>query len=194
MWDGVTVLTKPTLDAITLAEAKAWMNVDYDDHDELIAEIILGAVGMIDGPAGIGYAMMAQTWKKSYDLFPSSIVLPGWPIASVTTIKYIDADGAEQTLDAANYRVDLTREPVRVHEAWNTSWPTTRLISSAVSIEYVLGVDDPIDVDHAILSALKQIVAHHYEMREAVSEISQNVVPMGAQRILTEYSRGRVAA
>ena len=75
-----------------------------------------------------------------------------------------------------------------------TSWPTTRLISSAVSIEYVLGVDDPIDVDHAILSALKQIVAHHYEMREAVSQMSQNVVPLGAQRIMTEYSRGRVAA
>jgi len=194
MWDGVTVLTKPTLDAITLASAKAWMNIDYDDHDELIAEIILGAVGMIDGLSGIGYALMTQTWKKTYDLFPVSIVLPGWPIKSVTSVKYIDVDGAEQTLDAANYRVDLTREPVRVHEAWNTSWPTTRLISSAVSIEYVLGETDHDNIDHAILSALKQIIAHHYEMREAVSETSQNVVPMGAHRILIEYSRGRYAA
>lgn len=189
MWRGVTVITKPTTEALTTALAKSRLRVDTSDDDTLIDSFVAGATAAIDGPDGIGFALMTQTWRKAYDAFPAVIELPGAPVKSVTSLKYIDADGAEQTLDPSAYRVDLNVDPVRITPVYGTSWPTTRDITSAVWVDYVLGEDSASDVPADLIDALALLVGHRYENREAVSEMDLKEVPFAFWSIVARYRR-----
>lgn len=195
IWTGVSVAMKPTGELITLAKLKARLRIDHPDDDALLTDLLAGAVALIDGPNGIGYAMMRQTWRLSLDRFPSGIVLPGAPVKSVVSIKYLDADGAEQTLAEESYRVDADREPARVEPAYGLAWPATRNVSGAVKVDYLVGEESAADVSPALIDAVCMIVAHRYENREAVAMDKQAVeLPLGATSILREFMRCRVTA
>lgn len=195
LWNGISIAAKPTGELIALAKLKSRLRVDMDDDDGLLADFLKGAIARIDGPAGIGYALMEQTWRKSMDCFPWCITLPGAPIKSVTSIKYLDSAGTEQTLPATDYRVDLDCEPVRIEPAYGLSWPSTRHVIGAVKVDYVLGEADAGNVLPDLVDAVCLIVAHRYENREAVvTDSAAHELPLGVQWIFNEHSRGHVTA
>ena len=195
MWSGVTVVTKPGSDPISTTDMKSRLRVDYADDDTLIGSLISGAVAMIDGPEGIGVGMMEQTWRKTMDCFPSLIMLPGWPIKSVTSVKYLDVDGVEQTVSASDYRVVVAVEPVRLVPAYGKSWPPARNVIGAVWVDYVVGESSAGDVPADLIDAISLIVGHRYENREAVMVGAQPFeVPLGLDGLLSRYRRGQVAA
>ncbi len=193
MWDGVTVVTGPASPPLTTAEAKSRLRVDVTDDDTLIDALVNSAVAAIDGPNGIGYALITQTWRKAFDAFPSVIELPGAPIKSVTSVKYVDGDGATQTLDAGAYRVDLNSDPVRITPVYGTTWPTTRGVTSAVWVDYVLGEASSTAIAADLVSAVALLTGHWYENREAVSEGDMREVPMAFNSIVARYRRHQVA-
>ncbi|UUP19510.1 head-tail connector protein [Nitratireductor thuwali] len=194
MWHGVSVTGKPNGSPITVADLKARLRIDHDDDDVLLASMLKGAVNRIDGPSGIGYALMEQTWRKSMDCFPYCILLPGAPIKSITSISYVDVDGASQTVDPADYRADFDSEPVRIEPAYRKAWPSTRHVIGAVKVEYVLGETDAADVPPDLIDAVCLLVGHRYEFREAIAEGSISEIPLGFKAITDEYRRGTVAA
>ncbi len=194
MWEGVQVLTKPVLSPLSTADAKARLRVDFADDDTLIDNFVKGAVARIDGPSGIGYALMTQTWRKTCDAFPLVTLLPGAPVKSVTEIKYLDTTGTAQTLDAADYRIDLGNEPVRVVPNIGKAWPATYNTIGAVWIDYVLGEGAAANVNADLIDAVSLMLAHRYEHREATVMGQANVLPLGVPEILAEYSRVAFAA
>lgn len=130
-------ITAPVSKPVSVADVKLHAQIDDSDRDNLITSLIDAAIAKIDGPDGIGYAMVTQTWQLSMDAFPCNIVLPLWPVADDATIviTYIDTDGADQTLDSSAYRLaDGVIAP-----AYGTSWPSTRNIRSAVKVEFTAG-------------------------------------------------------
>lgn len=192
-WDRVRVITKPADEPITVAAVKERLRIDEDADDDLLAAYLRGCVARIDGPSGIGYAMMTQSWRLTLDAFPHTICLPGAPIKSVDAIKYIDTDGAEQTMDAADYRADLDGDPVRIEPAFGKSWPSIRHVIGAVKIEYTLGEDDATDVAPDLIDAVTLLVGHRYANREAVVVgVTATVLPMAVEAIVSEYRRGVV--
>ena len=195
MWSRVTVKTKPVTAAVTLDEAKEWCAAtDFTDDDALITSLVSAAISKIDGPRGIGIPCFTQTWELSLDAFPASeIILPGWPVKSVTAVTYIDTDGAMQTIDSADYQLDIKGDFSRLRPSYGLSWPSPRNVMDAVSISYVLGeaIDD---IDPLLKLAIKQMVAHWYQTREAASEANFNDVPMSASQIMRDYFRGSIAA
>lgn len=90
---------------------------------------------------------ITATWRLTLTEFPTcadedgfySFILPNPPLASVTSITYVDADGTTQTLAADAYQVDTSREPGRVCPAYGESWPSTRMQPEAVKVTYVAG-------------------------------------------------------
>lgn len=192
MWDRVKVVTKPAGDVLTLAELKTWLRVDVTTDDDLLARLLKGAAARIDGPDGIGYAMLSQTWRLTLDAFPHTIQLPGAPVKSVTSITYIDSDGTEQTLAAEDYRVDVGTDPARIEPAYGKSWPSTRHVIGAVKVDYVLGEADAADVPADLIDAVCLLVGHRYEHREAAGE-NMSELPLGVEWLLKDYRRGAVA-
>lgn len=177
--------TRPTELPITLEEAKTHCRVTSTDDDDYLTALIEPVTTWVESYTN--RALIYQTWTRYLDAFPRVINLHRWPVVSVTSIKYIDTDGNQQTLSASVYRVDV--HAGRVTEAYDQQWPDTRLLTNAVEVAYQAGYASsaqqlakiPAPLRHAMLL----IVAHYYNNREAtVPQISFEELPLGARALL----------
>lgn len=194
MWDGVSVVEKPTAKPVALPLLKQWLRIDHSDDDALLSSMLDGAIARIDGPAGIGYAMMRQKWRKSMDGFLSCIKLPGAPVKSIAAVVYVDGNGVSQTLPADAYQLDADTEPARLLPAAGSAWPSVARVAGSVKVDYLLGEEDPANVQSDLIDALCLIVAHRYKCREAVAEGGAAALPFGVDWILNAHSRCAVSA
>lgn len=101
--------------------------------------------------------------KSGYEIF-----LPLPPLQSVASIKYVDTDGVQQTLDPSKYKVDKIGEPARIVPAFGAMWPATRNEINAVEVTFTAGFGDPADVPAAIKSWMFMRIGALYENREEI--------------------------
>lgn len=135
-----TRLISTTTEPVTAAEVKTLINLDGTDHDARIALLIPALRQRAEQITGRSFAV--NTWQIKMDSFPAEIRLLWPPIASVVSILYLDSDGVSQTLDAADYSVDIHSEPGWVLPAADTDWPDTYDTANAVTVNYTAGVSD----------------------------------------------------
>lgn len=167
--------------------AKDHLRVDASDDDDLIAQLIVAVRRHAEQV--LSRALITQTWTAYYDAFPAEIELPMPPLQSVTSVKYVDTSGSEQTVSADDYTVDTDREPGRIVPAYGESWPATRDQINAVYVKYVCGYGDlASDVPDDIVAALKLLLGHYYEHREGVivGTIASEL-PSSARVLLAPY-------
>ena len=200
MWDRIELVTGPATEAFTAAEVKAQCRIDHTDDDTLIARLIKAARGCIDGPHGIGIAMVSQQWRMSLDAMPPRIWIPMGPVLSIDSLTYLDDAGERQTLAAESYARRKELFGARIKPAFNGTWPTVRCDYDSVQVTFTAGFegtgDSPVSLDNvpdALRHAMLMLIAHWYENRET-SVIG--VVPVLLQHAfdsLTErYRVGRV--
>lgn len=163
---GLKVITQPTVEPVSLAEAKLHLRVDHSTDDTLISSLISAAREECEHL--LERALAPQTLRLSIDAFPADgIELPRPPVTSITSIEYVDVDGAPQTLAGSNYYLDDEREPSWVVPAYDVDWPSTRDEANAVVVTYVAGYTDCPDVIRAwILLRIGTL----YRTREADSD------------------------
>jgi len=186
---SITLVTAPTTEPLTTAQAKAHIRVEHHTDDLIIDGFIRASR---QHAANVTHrALITQTWRMDIGGFPANglIELPKPPLQSVTQIQYVDADGATQTLSSSIYDVDTASEPGCVRLAYQQNWPTTRDIYNAVQITYVAGYgDDGDDVPQPIRNAMLLLIGHWYENREAVTAgISLVTTPMATDALLWPY-------
>lgn len=194
---ALTRLVAPSVPPLTLAEVKKHLRVSSTDQDDLITIYLKAATDYIDGEWGfLGRAIVTQTWLLTIDEFPAAeIKIPLPPLQSVTSIKYDDAAGVEQTVSAANYYVDTASEPGWVVPLLNVSWPTPLDGINAVRIEFVAGYlpssDSPPDltanVPFNIKAGLMLLIANMFEHREENVAETINKLPFGADVLLRRH-------
>lgn len=168
---NVRTITKPTGEPITLSEAKIQLRVDHDDEDGEILRKLAGARVAVEKIHGRAY--ITRTLALNLDEFPSKnsglILLPRPPASEIVSIKYWDPDGAEQTMDAADYEFDPYSEPARLRPAYGSSWPATETRFAAIEIQWKAGFgDDPTDVPEDFREAIKIALSDLYENRESI--------------------------
>lgn len=125
---------------------------------------------------------LPNTW---YVLWP-----PRSPVQSITSIQYIDLNGATQTLSPSQYlfSTDLTGGQARLSPAFGMYWPPTQMRMDAVSITMVCGYTK---VPGAIRLAICELAAHFFDQREAVTFDNPTEVPMGVKSLLDSFATGR---
>lgn len=162
-------ITAPASEPIDLATAKAHCRVIHSSEDSLIALYIAAAAQALDGPDGLlGRALLTQTWDYSQDGFDGdSIALPLPPLQSVTTVKYLDADGVLQTLDAGRYTVNTADGTVTIDA---DGWPTTQDVPNAVTIRFVAGYASATEVPAPIRAAMLLHIGDLFENRQIGTE------------------------
>jgi len=162
-----TVETAPSAEPILKAAAKTHMRITVTDHDDYIDALIIAARKTTEHLTG--RALITQTIELRLDRFPTTIYLPRGPVQSVTSIKYYDTAGDEQTLDAAEYQTELYSDPPRIEPEYGYSWPSTQDRMAAVTVKYIAGYGDAgTDVPDDLIHALKLLVAHWFESSEPV--------------------------
>lgn len=178
----VPQLVTPPASPITLEEAKAHLRVDTVNSpgpdDDLISAMIDAAVAYVDGPSGIlRFSALATEWEIALDEFPEGeIVLPlPYPV-SVTSVKYTDGDGAEQTVPDTDYVLDAYSSEGRIVLADGASWPDTGDTTSAVRVRWIAGLSEcPADVRAAMLLMIGYLYDNRgsvpVEMPEAIGHL-----------------------
>ena len=187
---SLSLVTAPTAEPVTLQEAKDHLRVDGTDEDTLISALITAAREHVDGRDGwLGRAICTQTWDCSFDAFPADglLYLPLAPVQSITSVKYIDPDGVQQTFSSSNYALgaDLDWSP-RVVLGWGKSWPSIRAVPDAVTVRIVAGYAS---VPKPICQAILLLIGHLYENREASSSVAMHEVPFSVSALLAPYRR-----
>lgn len=178
---------------VTLAEAKAHLSVDFDDHDALIEIYRKAATEDIENFTG--RVLVDQTWDYYLDEFPDGeIRLPKPPLLEVMGVFYLDAAGTEQTFATSGYRVDVASELARLSLAYAGSWPTPQAVSNAVRVRFRSGYVDEDQspaagsVPFALKAAILLTTGTLYANRETVV-IGQTVtmMPWSAQQLARPY-------
>jgi uncharacterized phiE125 gp8 family phage protein len=117
-------------------------------------------------------ALITQTWELVLDGFPPcEIEIPLNPLQSITSIKYLDANGSLTTLASTEYTVDTASVPARIIPAYQKVWPVTLNFPGTVVIRFVCGYGTADAVPESIKAWIKMNVASLYENRESVSAV-----------------------
>jgi len=176
---NLKLITAPAVEPVDLTLAKAHCRVTNSAEDTLLTHYIEAARLTVDGRAGVlGRALITQTWELVLDCFPSEFIrLPLPPLQSVTSIKYLDPDGVEQTLDSARYLVDNASQPGGVVVDAD-GWPATDDTANAVRIRFVAGYGaTAASVPAPIRSAILLTVGDLYENRQGQQKDALNGNP-----------------
>ena len=100
------------------------------------------------------------------------------PIQSITSVKYIDANGIEQTLAPnTDYVTDLLSQVGRVK--LNTIPPMKDTLN-ALKIRVVCGYANAAAVPKSYIAAMHLIIAHLYENRQQAQSQSLSTIPLNA--------------
>lgn len=166
---GLMLHAAPSVEPISLIEAKAHLRVDHSTDDTLITASIVAARAAAENFCQ--RALITQQWKKTLDFFPCGITLPMPPVQSVVSLKYYDTNGVQQTLDSLTYTLDVMNEPGRLVPAYGLTWPATRDIPNTVEVIYKAGYGDAaVNVPGPIKAWILLKIAELYEYREASAE------------------------
>lgn len=190
---SLMIITPPE-ELITVTEAAQFMRVDSPGASEeaLIGTIITAARQWCE--EYLRRAIGVQTLEVVLDGFPQlgkKAIMLRPPVVSVTSVKYIDIDGAEQTLiSGSDYFKSEDSEPAELRPY--SSWPITRNTADAVRVRYQAGYyagGSPVlskVLPETIRTAILMQAADLYNNRE-----SQNEKPLSAnqtlERLLSTY-------
>jgi uncharacterized phiE125 gp8 family phage protein len=183
------IKTAPTIEPITLEEAKAHLKVDFDEEDSLIQIYISAARAYAEEYCN--RAFLTQTIVHTLDYFPacttsnplSVFKLYRTPVQSVVSVKYKDADNVEAEVAADKLILSNIDSPAKLGKLPTFTWPETADVPGAVTLEYVSGETTAEKVPSAIKVAIFLILAKLYEVRE---DSIQNL-PTASENLMSPY-------
>lgn len=164
--------------SVPLDLIKQHASIDGSYDDALIDVDLASAVEVVERGAGVGF--FGATWEWTADAFPDGdIELDFGPIFSVTSIIYIDADSAEQTLSSGAYTFDGAPNLGAISVV--DSWPETAEQANAVRVLFVAGRGI---IPAPISRAVRMMMATGYDDRE-----NGGTLTGGAQQLVAQYRR-----
>lgn len=177
------LVTAPATEPVTLAEAKAQLNVTDTEQDTYITSLIAIAREAVE--AFTGRAFVSQSWKAVYEDWPNdkALILPRPPLVSVSSVKYFPRTGAEVTLATDYYKVDIVASPGRICLKYDWTLPSLSFdYENPIIVAYTAGYTTvPALVKHAILLTIR----HWYDNRTpVVVGTTTAVIPLSVQTLL----------
>lgn len=172
---------------VALAEFKLYARIEHDD-DTLIAQTCLrSAAAWLESATGLVFISAAYIAK--FADWGLCLPVPRWPISAVTAVKYIDTDGATQTLASNQYQTDISTPPVLIVPARGVSWPSLRDGTiNPVTVEFTAGYGATADdVPHIARQAICLLATHLYDKRglaPATNSMPGGEIPMSIMRVI----------
>jgi len=188
---SITQTVAPSVEPVVTADQKTWMRVDGTDEDTLIGSLAAAARAYVE--MATSRQCITATWVLKLKNFPAGdIVLPIFPLQSITSIKYYDSNDTQQTWSSALYDVDTALEPGRVRPVSGEDYPSdVRGYTDDIEITFVSGDGDAAsDVPDGVLAAIKILAANWFENREANTPIGLTPVPMSLESLIWQYRSG----
>lgn len=198
---GYLLITGPTFEPITLAQAKVHLKTDPNDtsEDAFIGNLITSVREQAEWYTR--RVLCDQTWELRQNIFDKArIDLEKTPVRSITSIKYIDLAGIEQTIPTSPtciYSLVTGREPYAAQLGIYLIWPVPRGDQDGIKIRFQCGYaypdpETPANIIDNIPASFKAAIllgiGHLYEHRESVVPGGTfHEMPMGFYDLLNPY-------
>ena len=182
----------PSVEPVTTTDQKNWMRVDGSTEDTLIGNLSAASRAWFE--MSTGRQCITATWVYKLSTFPvGDLVLPVSPLQSVTSITYVDTDGATQTWSNSEYTVDTASDIGRVRPNYDIDYPSVRGYIGDVTVTFVAGYGDASsDVPDGALTAIKVLASNWFENRESNAAIKLHEVPMALQTLVWQFKDGSI--
>jgi uncharacterized phiE125 gp8 family phage protein len=178
-WLPTQVTVAPASEPVSLVEAKAQCKIDGTDSDGDLNLYISAARTFVEEYTGT--KLVSQTVLMQGRDFCDLRSLPIAPVISVSSVKYLDTDGAEQTLSTDVYESILTGLEPHIRRKINQVWPQLRpCVSDGVRVTAVVGYAS---LPAPIKSAILLIISSWFDNRNV------GPIPDGAYSLLANYCR-----
>lgn len=183
------IKTQPSVEPITLAEAKANLRVNNTVENDLISSYIVAARKWIENYTW--RPLITQTWTLFYDFADvqniknNTIVISKNPVQSISSIKYYDNTNTLVTLDSSNYYTDLGGDIASIN--FIQQLPTMYNRINALQIEFVCGYGLAVAVPDNIKAAMYLLITSFYDNRTGLEfvktqEAVQNIITFDNNR------------
>ncbi len=174
---GYLLTTGPAIEPVTLAEARAFLELDEDlsTADNQLLELVLIPTARRACEKATGRALLTQAWRLTLPGFGCRpwIELDRNPVISITGITYLASGGATVTLPTTVYKLNATSETTRAYVALreNQVWPLPANESDAVRIDFTAGYGPtreavPEGLRHWILMRVRSLWLYRAESEE----------------------------
>ena len=182
------LLAAPSAEPVTLAEAKAWLRLDGDADDALVAALIVAARKSLE--AMTRRLFVTQGWRVTLDAWPADgqVRLPFAPLQSVSAIRVYDVNDAAATLSPSQWRVRGAADDPAV--AVIGPCPTPGRAFAGVEIDAVYGYGGAADAPEPLRQAMLMLVAAWFECRGDGETLA---IPAAARVLIAPCVRLRLA-
>lgn len=184
------LVTGPSSEPITLAEAKLYLRVDDTTENDLITAIITAARRKFENDTY--HYLMPQTWElylNKDEISNEQISINKSDITAISSVKYYDINNTQQTLSTSDYQTAIEGRPYSIQI---TTMPQVYDRLNAMVIRFTLGYANAAAVPEDIKTAIKTLIGTLYENRQTIVTGTQvNEVPDTYKFIMENY-RNRV--
>lgn len=152
---------EPAIEPLTIEEARAQARYTGIENDALLDVYIQAARKAAEEALGRG--LLTQTWKYVLEDFADVMSLPmAAPLQSVTSVKYYDDAGTQQTLATSVYDIDVVSRPGAVVLKPGQTWPSLQALrrNGRVEIVYIVGWTDPAQIPELFKQGIRMFVTY----------------------------------
>lgn len=186
-------VTAPATEPLSIEEARLHLRVEVSLEDPLIAAFITAARLWAEGFTG--RAFVTQTHDLLLDRFPCSreqaIPIPLPPLQAVSSVKYYDTGGTQQTLAGSSYIVTAPAgpyaDPGSVRLAYGVEWPETQERPNAVEVRFVCGYGAATVVPELIKAGMRLQLGEFFKNREDTVASDVRAAPQRARDVLRPF-------
>lgn len=194
---SLTKAVEPSVEPVSLAEAKSHLRVDITTDDAYIAALITAAREYCE--TYLDETLLHTQYVMRLDGFPVEIELPKPPMASSGTytavsITYTMDNGSTTELATTAYRVDRESTPGVIRYPYSGSWPPHLHDFNAVTVRWWAGKGaSGSSVPQRVRNAILWLVGLWYERRMAADTMTANEIPFGVKALLDSAKWGNYA-
>ena len=142
-------------------------NEDLAHDDDYLRGVIRAACDMVERVYGV--ALLTQTIKQYHSDFPSTpdtaLLLRITPLASITSITYLDSAGATQTWSASEYTTGACTGRYFVTPKVDYTWPSDLATNqpNAVTVTYEAGYGAKMsNIPASVVQGILMEIGHQY--------------------------------
>ena len=213
---GSVLTVAPATEPVTAAELRTHLRTDATELPDAEANaLITDARTEIENMTGL--AFISQSWRLSIDRWPAggeawwdgvremsitelynsntlqSLVLPRWPLVSITSVTVYDEDSNASTVTVNDvFDVDTYQTPGRITLKRGQTWPIALRANNAIQVIYVAGYANAAAVPSTLKRAVKQLAAFLYSHRGDDCDPKDAYDASGAAGIMAQYKPMKV--
>ncbi len=161
-----TLLTAPTSEPITLAQAKQWLKVETNEDDEILTMLISAARKYVE--AETRRLLPTQTWRMTRSSWPQwyRFAVPICPVNSIVSVKVRDGTGVFQAQDLAKFMLENGQNGGFIYIDGAVPAPQLNF-PGGIQFDLACGYGDAENVPAPLRHAILMLVAYWYEHRSA---------------------------